>query len=352
MIISRTPFRISFFGGGTDYQNWYREHGGAVLVTTIDKYCYISSRFLPPFFEHKTRIAWSQIEQVKSHDEIKHPAVNAALKYLEIEEGLEIHHDGDIPARTGLGSSSSFTVGLLHSLYALKRKMPTKSQLALEAIHIERNIVKEIGGIQDQVATAFGGFNRISFSGNNDFHVQPIIMDRDRLTEFRAHLMLYFTGFSRFSSDIAEKQVEGMSRKRNELFKIREMVDEAVSILTGGEDLCEFGKLLDESWKVKKTLSGKISNPTVDEIYRVAVGAGVLGGKLLGAGGGGFMLFFARPESHARIRERLKGLLRVPFDFETMGSQIILYQPDTLIDREYPKGFRVQEQTEPLGVTS
>ncbi len=329
MIISRTPFRVSFFGGGTDYFDWYEENEGAVLATTINKYCYISCRYLPPFFEHKTRVAWSNVEHVKSHDEIKHPSVRAVLQFLKINDGLEIHHDGDLPARAGLGSSSTFTVGLLHALHGLQRSMPTKRQLALEAIEIERNILKETGGIQDQVATSFGGFNKIGFMRGSDFSVRPIIMDRARLTDLQSHLMLYFTGFSRSSSEIAKKQVDNIHKRKKELNRMFHMVDEAIAILTGRGDLTELGLLLDESWKIKRTFSEKVSTEGVDQIYQAALEAGAIGGKLLGAGGGGFLLLFARPEDQLQIKERLKGLLLVPFRFETNGSQIIFYDPST-----------------------
>lgn len=329
MIISRTPFRVSFFGGGTDYIDWFEENGGAVLATTIDKYCYISCRFLPPFFEHKTRVVWSQVEHVKSNREIKHPAVRAVLKYLKMEDGLEIHHDGDLPARAGLGSSSTFTVGLLHALHGMQRSMPTKRQLALEAIEIERNILKETGGIQDQVATAFGGFNRIGFTRGSEFSVQPVIMDRDRLSEFQSHLMLYFTGFPRSSSEVAQQQVANIPNKRSELKRLHEMVDEAISILTTRGDLVSFGKILDECWGIKRTLSERVSTERVDQIYQAALDAGAIGGKLLGAGGGGFLLLFARPQDQPLIKEKLKGLLLVPFHFETNGSQIIFYEPSS-----------------------
>ena len=329
MIISRTPFRISFFGGGTDYPAWFRENNGAVLSTTIDKYCYIFCRFLPPFFEHKTRIVYSKIELVKNYDEIRHPAVREILKHMKIEEGVDIHHDGDLPARAGLGSSSSFTVGLLHALYALRRSMPSKRELALEAIRIERDILKECGGIQDQVAAAFGGFNKTVFSCENEFLLSPVIMERERLNEFQSHLLLFFTGFSRFSSEIAEKKEANIPHRKAELTRMGEMVDEGLSILKGREDLARFGKLMDESWKLKKTLASTVSNGQLDSLYREAMDAGALGGKLLGAGGGGFLLIFARPSDHAKIKEKLKGLFAVPFQFENNGSQIIFYEPST-----------------------
>ncbi len=329
MIISRTPYRISFFGGGTDYPGWYRKNGGAVLVSTIDKYCYISCRALPPFFEHKTRVAYSKIECVRRNDEIKHPAAWAALKYLGVEEGLEIHHDGDLPARSGLGSSSAFTVGLLHAVHGLQRKMPTKMQLAREAIKIEREILEETGGVQDQVATAFGGFNKIDFARDGEFSIQPVILDRARLLEFQSHLMLYFTGLSRNSHEIAKHQVANLSKKNKELSQMFDMVEEALSVLMGRGRLVEFGKILHENWRLKRTLSKRISTGHVDEIYQQALRSGAVGGKLLGAGGGGFLLLFACPEDQSRIRARLKKLLFVPFRFESNGSQIIFYDANT-----------------------
>ncbi len=329
MIISRTPFRISFFGGGTDYPVWYRDNGGAVLATAIDKYCYISCRYLPPFFEHKHRIVYSLIENVKDISEIKHPAVKAILEYMAVTSGVEIHHDGDLPARTGLGSSSSFTVGLLHAIYALKGIMPTKMRLATEAIHVEQNIIKENVGSQDQVSAAFGGFNVISFNSDNSIQVKPVIMCGDRLNQLKNHLMFYFTGFSRTASEIAKKQIEATPKKKTELSTMHKMVDEAMAILTNEQtDVIEFGKLLHESWKLKRSLTDKISTSEIDGIYEEARRAGAIGGKLLGAGGGGFMIIFAKPEVQLRVGERLKGLLRVPFDFESSGSQIIVYQPN------------------------
>ncbi len=327
MIISRTPFRISFFGGGTDYPVWYREHGGSVLATTIDKYCYISCRYLPPFFEtHKSRIVYSKMEYVFDNKKIVHPAVRETLKFMKIEEGIEIHHDGDLPARAGLGSSSAFTVGLLNALYALKRAMPTKLQLAQEAIHIERNMIRESVGSQDQVSVAFGGFNKISFSPNDDIDLKPVIVSRDRLLELESHLMLFFTGFSRTASKIASKQVKNTPRKTSELGAMHDMVDESIGILTQRRGIAEFGRLMHDSWMLKRSLTDKVSNANIDSLYKTARDAGALGGKLLGAGGGGFMLLFAKPADQARIREKLKKLLLVPFRFESSGSQIIFMQ--------------------------
>ena len=336
MIISRTPFRISFFGGGTDYPVWYSEHGGAVLATSIDKYCYISRRRLPPFSDRESRISYSKNELLRQREKFQHPSARETLKFMGVDEGIEIHHDADLPARTGLGSSSSFTVGLLHTLYALRRRMPTKMQLAEESIHIERDLVKESVGSQDQVTASFGGFNRISFSADSRIALQPILIGREKLELLQSHLMLYFTGFSRFASAIAEKQIRDTHKKKIELKALFDMVDRSLEILTSGEDLAEFGKLLHESWLVKRSLTDKITTSQIDEIYTAAREAGCLGGKLLGAGGGGFMLLFARPEDQPRIRQKLKRLLHVPFRFENGGSQIISYDHD-LYDGEFSR---------------
>lgn len=331
MIITRTPFRISFFGGGTDYPGWYREHGGAVLATTIDKYCYITCRRLPPFFKHKHRIVYSRIENVQEIDEIEHPAVRAVLDWAQVTEGLEIHHDGDLPARSGLGSSSSFTVGLLHALQALSGRMVDKETLAREAIHVEQDIIHENVGSQDQISAAFGGFNRIEFHHNDSFHIAPVILPDQRQRDLNRHLMLCFTGVSRIASDIAKSKIDNLSKREHELNFMREMVDQAIEILQGGNhSLDDFGTLLHESWQYKRKLSDRVSTPHIDEIYEEARAAGAIGGKLLGAGGGGFMLFFAHPEQHERIRERLNHLVHVPFQFDDTGSRVVLYQPNGL----------------------
>ena len=327
MVISRTPFRISFFGGGTDYPIWYRENGGAVLATTIDKYCYLTCRYLPPFFEHKSRIVYSKTELVKDIDEIQHPSVRETLRFLNIREGVEIHHDGDLPARTGLGSSSSFTVGLLHALYALKGVMPSKRQLAFEAIHIEQEMIKENVGSQDQTLAAFGGFNRVDFSGEHNLRIRPISLSYDRLEQLQNHLMLFFTGFSRTASEIAGEQIKKTPRRKEELSAMYQLVDEAINILSGNHDIAEFGKLLHETWQLKRSLTDKISTSQIDDIYAAALSAGAIGGKLLGAGGGGFILFFVKPELQPKVKAKLNHLLYVPFRFENSGSQIIFYEP-------------------------
>lgn len=332
MIISRTPFRISFFGGGTDYPRWFDEHKGAVLATTIDKYCYITCRILPPFFEHRSRIIYSRMEQVRKVSEIQHPAVREVLKFLKIRHGIEIHHDGDLPARTGLGSSSSFTVGLLNSLYALKGKMLSKEQLAQEAIYIEQERCLENVGCQDQILAAYGGFNFIEFGGHHHLKVRSVTIPAPELRELENHLMLYFTGFSRTASEIAAHQIKNIPKKTRELTTMVQMTRQALDILSK-RDLKQFGRLLHESWKIKRQLSDKVSNSNIDDIYAAARRAGALGGKLLGAGGGGFMIFFAPPSRQKKIRERLKKLLLVPFKFENSGSQIIFYQPNDSYSR-------------------
>lgn len=329
MIISKTPFRISFFGGGTDYPAWFRENGGSVLATTINKYCYISCRYLPQFFEHKHRIVYSKIEMVKDINEVSHPAVKAVVNFMNIKEGLEIHHDGDLPARTGLGSSSAFTVGMLHTLYALKGIMPTKKRLANEAIHIERVVLQESVGSQDQILTAIGGFNKIEFLNDDNFREIPITVSQGRIEELQSHLMLFFTGVSRYASEVAKKKIENIPNRKQELTAMHQMVDEALSIITSHNCITEFGKLLHESWQLKRKLSDGVSSSQIDDIYAAALSAGAIGGKLLGAGGGGFFLIFARPEDQPAIAKRLKNLLCIPFSFENQGSQIVVYQPDS-----------------------
>ena len=328
MIICRTPFRISFFGGGTDYPVWYQENGGAVLGTTIDKYCYITCRYLPPFFEQKHRIVYSLTELVQDIDEIRHPAVRETLRYMKIDQGLEIHHAGDLPARSGIGSSSSFTVGMLHALYALKGVMPSKMQLAQDAIHVEQDIIKENVGCQDQVLAAFGGLNRVEFSGERNVEIRRMTLKPQRLKSFQEHLMLFYAGFSRTASEVAAEQIKQTPNRKQELTEMQHMVDEAVNILNGSGDIDEFGKLLHENWKLKRSLTDKVSTPYIDYVFETATKAGATGGKLLGAGGTGFILFFVKPELQPKVKESLNGMLNVPFRFESAGSQIIFYEPD------------------------
>ena len=331
MIITRTPFRISFFGGGTDYPAWFREHGGTVLATSIDKYCYITCRHLPPFFEHKHRIVYSRIENVNENNEIEHPSVRAVLNWAKVQKGLEIHHDGDLPARSGLGSSSSFTVGLIHALKALRGEMIDKDSLARDAIHVEQNIIQENVGSQDQISATFGGFNRIEFHRDDTFDVSPVIIKNTRQKELSDHLMLFFTGFTRIASDIAQSKINNLQKRETELNHMRDMVDEAITILHNTNlSIDEFGKLLDTSWKYKRSLSDRVTTPEIDEIYNAATKAGAIGGKILGAGGGGFILLFAKPEDQPAIRERLNKLVYVPFNFDNSGSRVVLYQPNGL----------------------
>ncbi len=327
MIISRTPFRISFFGGGTDYPAWYNEHEGAVLGTTFNKYCYITLRYLPPFFDHRSRIIYSKMEHVNGIDDIDHPAVREVLRFKKMIKGVEIHHDGDLPARTGLGSSSSFTVGLLHAVYALQGKMVSKEQLAKEAIHIEQNMCKENVGCQDQMFAAFGGFNLIKFGGRDHLEIEELTIGKETVQHLQKNLMMFFTGFSRNASDIASVQVKNTPKKQKELKTMYKMVFQARKILDNG-NIDDFGRLLNETWQIKRTLSDKITNPHLDEIYNSAMAAGALGGKLLGAGGGGFMLFYVPQEKQAAVRRKLKKLLMIPFQFESLGTRIIFYQPN------------------------
>jgi D-glycero-alpha-D-manno-heptose-7-phosphate kinase len=323
MIISRTPFRISFFGGGTDYPGWYRQHGGAVLATTIDKYCYINCRYLPPFFEHRICIVYSKVEHCQTIDEIQHPAVREALRHLEVQRGVEIHHDADIPARSGVGSSSAFTVGLLNALYALKGQMVSKHRLATESVHLEQDVLKETVGSQDQVLAAYGGLNHIRFLQNGEISVTPITVGAERVKDLASHLMLCYTGIKRTASNIAATFVKGIDDRRRQLRVMKDLVDESISIVSGDRDILEFGELLHEAWLAKRSLSADISNSDVDALYDAARSAGAIGGKLIGAGGGGFFLLFVPPSKQRGVREKLNTLIQVPFKFDFSGSQII-----------------------------
>ena len=329
MIISRTPYRISFFGGGTDYPAWYRQYGGTVLATTIDKYCYLTCRYLPPFFEHRIRIVYSKIESCSSVADIGHPAVREVLRFLKVERGVEIHHDGDLPARSGMGSSSAFTVGLLNALHALQGRMISKHQLAMEGIHLEQEVLRETVGSQDQVSASHGGFNHIVFSKSGEIGVRPVTVATERVHELNSHLLLFFTGIKRTASEVAESYVNDVTSRAHHLQLIGEMVDEVIAILRSGEDISRFGKLLGESWQAKRSLGRKVSNSHVEEIYSAALGAGAIGGKLTGAGGGGFLLLFVPPADQRRVREQLRHLLHVPFRFEVSGSQIIFFDRET-----------------------
>lgn len=326
MIISRTPFRISFFGGGTDYPAWYRENGGAVLSAAINKYCYITCRYLPPFHDFKHLIRYYKREEAQSVDDIQHPSVRECLKYLEFEQGIDLVHHADLPARSGLGSSSTFTVGLLHALYALKHEMPTKRQLAISAIKIEQDRIGENVGSQDQVAAAFGGLNKIEFGGPHEISVRPLIMRPERFDSLQQHMMLFFTGYSRTASEVAADQIAQIPNKKANLLEMMQLVEEAEALLLSKEDrLDDFGKLLNDQWLVKRGMSSRISTPEIDLIYETGMKAGALGGKLLGAGSGGFMLMFVRPEQQKAVKAALGALLHVPCRFDTLGSQIIYY---------------------------
>ncbi len=324
MIISRTPHRISFFGGGTDYPHYYLKYGGKVLGTTIDKYSYLNVRKLPPFFNHKHRIVYSLQENVNYIHEIKHPSVRETLKYLDIKYGVSIHHDGDIPARSGMGSSSAFTTGLLLSLLELEEKKISKKDLMFKTIDIEQNYIKENVGSQDQAFAAYGGLNIIEFKNNGKIIVDPIMLPCERLKEFESSIMLFYTGISRTASTIAEEQIKNKEKNIIKLNMIKELVDKAYNILVSENNkLDEFGKLLNNTWELKKKLSTKITNNNIDDIYKKAIKAGALGGKLLGAGGGGFIMFYVIKENQSKIIKELKDLLYVPFKFEYEGSTII-----------------------------
>jgi len=326
MIITRTPFRISFFGGGTDFPVWYRDNGGAVLSSTIDKYCYINCRLLPPFFSYKHRIVYSKSECVNSIDEIQHPSVRETFRFMNVEQGLELHHDGDLPARSGLGSSSAFTVGLLHALYGLSGRIVTKKRLAMESIQIEQEMIGENVGSQDQVAAAFGGLNKIGFKDERNIEVIPITISARRLNDLQNHLLLFFTGFTRYATDVEGEKLKNIDGKKAEMKELLQMVDAAIDILSAVGDLDQFGRMLHESWLIKKSLSDQVSTSQIDAIYETALKNGALGGKLLGAGGGGFILFFVKPENQERVRQTLSHLLNIPFRFDSLGSQIIYYR--------------------------
>lgn len=310
-------------GGGTDYPVWFREHGGQVLATSIDKYIYTQCRIANPYREHKFRIIYSRVEDINSIDEIKHPAVREGFRFMGVTEGLELHHDSDIPARSGMGSSSSFMVSLLHALHALGGQHVDKTTLAAEAIHVEQDMIKENVGCQDQVMAAFGGFNHITFHRDGTFTAEPVAIKRARMTDLHSHLMLFYTGVQRIASDVAGEQIKNTPKKADELRSIYKMVDQGLSILSSDQPITEFGKLLHEAWQMKRTLSSKITNSAIDDIYASALAAGASGGKLLGAGGGGFMLFLVPPEKQAAVKAKLGKLLHIKFDFESRGTNVI-----------------------------
>lgn len=327
MIITQTPFRMSFFGGGTDFADFYREHGGAVISTTFDKYCYVNVRHLPRFFDYSTELSYSKTERVTSVDQIQHPAIREAMKMLDMHE-IRLTYEADLPARSGLGTSSSFAVGMLNAFYALKGKYADKRKLADEAIYLERVLCNESGGVQDQIAASFGGMNRINFNADG-YEVMPVIISPERKEALNNKLMLFFTGFSRFSSDIQVKTQQALSDKTAQLLEMLKLVDEAEAVLTSKTDLNEFGRLLDYTWKLKRGITTEISTDSIDGLYGKAMEAGALGGKLLGAGGGGFLLFYVEEDKQERVKKALSNLLYVPFKFENGGTRVIHYTPET-----------------------
>ncbi|OFX08861.1 MAG: kinase [Alphaproteobacteria bacterium RIFOXYD12_FULL_60_8] len=328
MIISRTPLRMSLFGGGTDYPTWFLKHGGSVIGSTIDKYCHITLRALPPFFEHKHRIVYSKIELVTDLDEIQHPAVRGTLKEFGINKGLEIHYDADLPARSGLGSSSAFTVGLINALHAHFGRMRSKTELANEAIHLEQDVFKEAVGCQDQIWAAFGGLNRIDFRTDGRFSVQPLLLTQQRRADLESSILLFFTGFARFASEIAAKQIANFDKRQVHLLTIQGAVDEAFKVLKNPDaPITELGHIMHESWQMKRALASEVSTPEIDEIYQAGLDAGAVGGKLLGAGGGGFVAFLVPKHKRKAVKERLKKLITVSFRFEDRGSHIAMYEP-------------------------
>ena len=333
MIITKTPFRMSFFGGGTDMPQFFAEHGGAVISTTFDKYCYVNVRHLPPFFDYHTELSYAKTERVTDVEEIQHPAIREAMKMLDMYD-IRLTYEADLPARTGLGTSSSFAVGMLNAFYALKGKYADKRRLADEAIHLERDLCSEAGGWQDQIAAAFGGLNRINFH-DNGYDVLPIIISPERKRQLNRNLMLYFTGFTRFSSEIQQSTSQTMKDKTTQLLEMLALVDEAERVLTDKTaDLDDFGRLLHQSWMLKKQTGSKISTGSIDELYQKAMAAGALGGKLLGAGGGGFLLFYVQEAQQAAVSRAMGELMRVPFAFEDGGTRVIHYTPETYIPRE------------------
>lgn len=327
MIITKTPFRMSFFGGGTDMESFFKENGGSVLSTTFDKYCYVNVRHLPRFFDYSTELSYSKTERVTNIDDIEHPAIRNAMKMLDMHE-IRLTYEADLPARSGLGTSSSFAVGMLNAFYALKGKYASKKQLADEAIYLERVLCNEAGGWQDQIAASFGGFNRIDFNADG-YTVHPVIVSPQRKQQLNNNLMMFFTGFTRFSSEIQKANKLDDESKTKQLKQMLTLVDEAESILTDqSKDLDDFGKFLDVTWKLKRQTGKSVSTSNIDNLYDKGISAGALGGKLLGAGGGGFLVFYVTPEKQAAVKEAMEDLLYIPFKFEDSGTQVIYYGPE------------------------
>lgn len=337
MIITQTPFRMSFFGGGTDMESFFIKHGGAVLSTTFDKYCYVNVRHLPRFFDYSTELSYSRTERVTSIEDIEHPAIRNAMKMLDMHE-IRLTYEADLPARSGLGTSSSFAVGMLNAFYALKGKYADKKKLADEAIYLERVLCEEAGGWQDQIAASFGGFNRINFNTDGTYDVLPVIISPERKKNLNANLMMFFTGFTRFSSDVQKANAgtkETQEAKEKRYLEMLSLVDKAEQILTDkNTDLDNFGRLLDHTWKLKKQTGSAVSTNSIDALYEKGMQAGALGGKLLGAGGGGFLVFYVQPEYQEAVKEAMKELMYIPFRFEDGGTRVIHYTPETYVPLE------------------
>lgn len=331
MIITKTPFRMSFFGGGTDMEDYFNEHGGAVISTTFDKYCYVIVRHLPRFFDYSTELSYSKIERVHNREEIQHPLVKNAMKMLDMDE-IRLTYESDLPARSGLGTSSSFAVGLLSAFYSLKGIYADKRKLADDAIYLERVLCQEAGGWQDQIAASFGGFNRINFT-KDGYEVLPIIISPERKKQLNNNLMMFFTGFTRFSSDIQKANAADKKDKTKQLKQMYELVDQAEQILVDDKrDLNDFGRLLDHTWKLKRQTGSAVSTNSIDALYEKGIKSGALGGKLLGAGGGGFLVFYVEPQYQEALKEAMSDLMYIPFQFENGGTRVIHYAPETSTD--------------------
>ncbi len=334
MIITKTPFRMSFFGGGTDMENFFREYGGAVLSTTFDKYCYVTVRHLPRFFDYSTELSYSKIERVKDPIEIVHPAIRNAMKMLDMHE-IRLTYEADLPARSGLGTSSSFAVGMLNAFYALKGKYADKKKLADEAIYLERELCQEAGGWQDQIAASFGGMNRIEFNKDGSYEVRPIIIHPERKKQLGDNLLMFFTGFTRFSSEMQKANATGYTEKIKQLQAMYELVNEAEKVLEDKySNLDDFGRLLDKTWRLKRQTGGAITTNSINSLYERGIQAGALGGKLLGAGGGGFLVFYVQPEKQKEVKEAMNNLMYIPFEFENDGTRVIHYTPEAYVSKE------------------
>ena len=327
MIITKTPFRMSFFGGGTDMESFFMENGGAVLSTTFDKYCYVNVRHLPRFFDYSTELSYAKIERVTDVNDIQHPAIREAMKMLDMHE-IRLTYEADLPARSGLGTSSSFAVGMINAFYALKGKYADKKKLADAAIYLERELCKEAGGWQDQIAASYGGFNRINFNSDG-YEVLPLIINPERKRQLNNNLMMFFTGFTRFSSDVQKANASNKADKVNQLKEMLALVDEAEKVLVDKQsDLDEFGRLLDHTWRIKRKTGNTVSTNSIDELYDKGLKAGALGGKLLGAGGGGFLVFYVEPDKQEKVKKAMEDLLYIPFEFEDGGTRVIHYSPE------------------------